>query len=53
MRFPACGKEVSGAEEVTVMQPVPALFGSVKFPVNFAPASRTIVSPRLAALSAI
>ena len=52
IRTPVPGSEASDADERTVMKEVPDFAGSVKLPVNVAPACSRIVSPGFAALSA-
>src|SRR5207244_9589771 len=51
-REPGAGRLLSGALVRAVIQPVPALLGRVKGPVNVAPAWRVMTSPGCAALSA-
>src|SRR5437773_3510946 len=51
-RVPGGGRLLSGALVRTVIQPTPALLGSVNGPVNVAPACSVITSPGCAALSA-
>src|SRR3954467_12533597 len=52
MRSPAAGSDESGADDRMVMYVLPFFAGSMKLPVNVAPACSRIVSPGFAALSA-
>ena len=52
IRVEAFGRSASDVAERIVMTPVPLLAGSLKFPVNVAPAGSTMVSPNAALLIA-